>query len=139
MGGKGRTFHVDPSELCWFWLEKMAKECEPYMKIDEIYYLIPGKSLYERLRRVYNDKEVLEMTNIIGANRFIDLYVVHGIDEPRFVPLIGALRQETLKKKAQQPHKRKLTPRRPPFKANPTKQTTNTGKTSPTKRPENLS
>ena len=50
------------------------------MKIDEIYYLIPCKSLDEELRRVYNDKEVLELTNIVVANRFIDFYVLHGVD-----------------------------------------------------------
>ena len=33
LGGKGRTFHVDPDELCWFWLEELAKECGPYMKL----------------------------------------------------------------------------------------------------------
>ena len=62
----------------------------PYMKIDEIYYLILGKSLDEGLKRVYNDKEVLEMTDIVAKNRFIYLYVVHGVDEPKFVPLISA-------------------------------------------------
>ena len=29
------------------------------MKIEEVYYLIPGKSLDEGLMRVYDDKEVL--------------------------------------------------------------------------------
>ena len=90
LGGKGRTFHVDLDELCWFWLKELAEECGPYMKIDEIYYLIPSKSLDEGLRRVYNDKDVLEMTDIVAANMFIDLYVVHEVDEPKFVPLIGA-------------------------------------------------
>ena len=85
----------------------MAKKCGPYVKIDEIYYLIPGKSLDEGLRRVYNDKEVLEMIDIVVANRFIDLYVLHGVDEPEIVPMIdanipvdGASMQETSKNKA---------------------------------------
>ena len=60
------------------------------MKIDEIYYLIPGKSLDEGLRRVYNAKEVLEMIDIVVANRFINLYVLHGVDEPEIVPMIYA-------------------------------------------------
>ena len=94
---------------------------ESYMKIDEIYYLIPGKSLDEGLRRVYNDKKVLEMTNIVATNRFIDLYVVHEVDEPKFVPLIGASGKESPKKKAQQPLKRKPTHRWPPSKESPTK------------------
>ena len=71
------------------------------MKFEEIYYLILGKSLDEELRKVYNDKEVLEMTNIVAANRFINLYMVHRVDEPKFVPPpIGASGQETPKNKA---------------------------------------
>ena len=50
------------------------------MKIDEIYYLIPSKSLDKGLRRVYNDKEVMEMIDIVVANGFID--------EPKIVPMI---------------------------------------------------
>ena len=75
----------------------MAKKCGPYMKNDEIYYLIPSKRLYEGLRRVH----------IIATNRFIDLYVLHGVDEPKIVTMIdanipadGASMQETPKKKA---------------------------------------
>ena len=46
------------------------------------------------------------MIDIATASRFIDLYAVHGVDEPKLVPLIGSLRRETPKKKAQQPHRR---------------------------------
>ena len=47
LGGEGRTFNGDPHELCWFYLEKLAKKCGPYMKIKELCYLIPVKSLDE--------------------------------------------------------------------------------------------
>ena len=90
------------------------------MKIEEVYYLISSKSLDEGLRRVYDDKDVLQMSEIVLANRCIDLYVLHGVDEPKIVPMIdanipldSASGQGTPKKKAQQ-RKRKLTPRRPP-------------------------
>ena len=43
LGGEDRRFNVDPDELSWFWLEELAKKCGPYMKIKEIYYLIPRK------------------------------------------------------------------------------------------------
>ena len=69
------------------------------MKIDEINYLIPGRSLDKGLKRVYNDKEVLEMADIVAKNMFIDLYVVHGVDEPKFVPLIGALGKKLPKRR----------------------------------------
>ena len=45
LGGENKRFNVDPNELCWSRLEKLAKKCGPYMKIEEIYYLIPIKSL----------------------------------------------------------------------------------------------
>ena len=34
--GEDRRFNVHPHELCWFWLEELAKKCGPYMKIEEI-------------------------------------------------------------------------------------------------------
>ena len=58
LGGEERRFNVDYDELCWFWLEELTKKCGPYMKIEEIYYLIPRKSLEEGLKRVCADKEV---------------------------------------------------------------------------------
>ena len=57
------------------------------------------------------------MSEIVLANRCINLYVLHGVDEPKIVPMIyanilvdGASAQETPKNKSQQP-KRKLTHR----------------------------
>ena len=55
--------------LCWFWLEELTKKCGPYMKIEEVYYLIPSKSLDERLKRVCDDKEVLQISEIVLGNR----------------------------------------------------------------------
>ena len=60
------------------------------MKIEEVYYLNQGKSLDEGLRRVYDDKEVLQMSEIVLRNRCIDLYVLHEVDEPKIVPMIEA-------------------------------------------------
>ena len=62
------------------------------MKIKEIYYLIRIKRLNEGLRRVYDDKEVLQMAEIVLENDCIDLYVLHGVDEPSIVSMIdGAI------------------------------------------------
>ena len=69
----------------------MAKKCGPYMKIEEIYYLIPGQSLEEGLRRVYADKEVLQMVDIVLENGCIDLFFLHGVNEPNIVPMIDTL------------------------------------------------
>ena len=107
LGGEERRFNVDHDELCWLWLEELAKKCGPYMKIEEIYYLISGKSLEDRLRRVYVDKEVLQMAEIVFAYGCIDFYVLHGVDEPNFVPMIDTSAQEA------QQHRRRMTLRRP--------------------------
>ena len=82
---------MDPDELCWFWIEELAKKCGPYMNIKEIYYLILGKSLEDGLRRVYVDKEVLQMAEIVLAYGCIDLYVLHGVNEPNVMSMIYTL------------------------------------------------
>ena len=94
LGDEERRFNVDPDELCWFWLDELAKKCGPYMKIKEIYYLILVKSLENGLRRVYADKEVLHMDEIVLAYGCINLYVLHGVDEPNVVPMIYTSTQE---------------------------------------------
>ena len=77
------------------------------MKIEEVYYLILGQILDEGLRRVYCDKEVLQMSEIVLGNRCIDLYVLHEVYEPKIMPMIeanilldSASSQGTPKKKA---------------------------------------
>ena len=42
------------------------------------------------LRRVYNDKEVLQMSEIVLGNRCIHLYVLHEVDENKILPMIEA-------------------------------------------------
>ncbi|KMT17588.1 hypothetical protein BVRB_2g036860 [Beta vulgaris subsp. vulgaris] len=72
LGGECKTFEVDPDELCWWWIEKLAKKCGGYKKICEVHYLLPGLSLEEGLRRVYDDNEVREMTTVLVKKGFVD-------------------------------------------------------------------
>ncbi|XP_057251345.1 uncharacterized protein LOC109134136 [Beta vulgaris subsp. vulgaris] len=86
VGGDARTFQVDADELCWFYLEELANKCGKYSSISEIYYLTPHcKSFEQGLKRVYNDSEVRIMTELVLKNRFIDCYVVHGVDTAEVV------------------------------------------------------
>ena len=64
------------------------------MKIEEIYYLISGESLEEGLKRVYADKEMLQITEIAFENGYIGLYVLHGVDERNIMPMIDTSSQE---------------------------------------------
>ncbi|KAL2900059.1 Glycine dehydrogenase, partial [Bienertia sinuspersici] len=83
VGGEGRTFLVDVDELCWSFLEQMARKCGAYKKIVKIYYLMPHSTLDEGVKRVYNEKEVLEMAEVVLRHKALDLYVVHGVDVPK--------------------------------------------------------
>ncbi|KAL2906117.1 TOM1-like protein 6, partial [Bienertia sinuspersici] len=85
VGGEGRTFLVDVDELCCWFLEQMARKCGVYKKIVEIYYLMSHSILDEGLRRVYNDKKVLEMAEVVLKHKALDLYVVHGVDVPEVI------------------------------------------------------
>ncbi|CAH9106999.1 unnamed protein product [Cuscuta epithymum] len=88
LNGECKSFDIDPDELCWFWLEELAKKCGSYTRIEEIYYLVPGLPLDNGLRRVYNDREVLEMSEIVLKARSLDLYVVHGLDQAEQVIML---------------------------------------------------
>ncbi|KAL2894560.1 Mediator of RNA polymerase II transcription subunit 13 [Bienertia sinuspersici] len=63
----------------------MARKCGAYKKIVEIYYLMPHSTLDEGLKRVYNDKEGLEMAEVVLKHKALDLYVVHGVDLPEVI------------------------------------------------------
>uniref|UniRef100_A0A803M6I5 PB1-like domain-containing protein n=1 Tax=Chenopodium quinoa TaxID=63459 RepID=A0A803M6I5_CHEQI len=95
MGGKGRTFQVSPDELCYWELLELGTKCGDYIKIAALYYLVPGKSLADGLRKIAGDAEVLEMGEIVMKHRSIDVYVLHSDKElqvsaenpnPEFVP-----------------------------------------------------
>ncbi|KAL2929721.1 Early nodulin-12 [Bienertia sinuspersici] len=78
VGGQAKNYAVDLDELCWFFLKQLAEKCGPYNDVHEILYLTPHCSMDDGLKRVYNDKEVLEMGAIVVENRSIDLFTIHG-------------------------------------------------------------
>ncbi|KAL2937711.1 Collagen alpha-1(XXVII) chain A [Bienertia sinuspersici] len=119
MGGESRTFTVDADELCFWDLEDMGKKCGGYDKILGIFYLVPGLSLYNGLRRVVADKEVLEMGELVRKFRCIEVYVWHRGSLPELEPTDPPTTQtsfqpfsENIKKKPLE----KLKPRKGPTK-----------------------
>lgn len=52
MGEEGRTFTVDPNELCYFDLVELAKKSEQYNKIKGLYFLALGRTLVNGLRKI---------------------------------------------------------------------------------------
>uniref|UniRef100_A0A803L2T9 PB1-like domain-containing protein n=1 Tax=Chenopodium quinoa TaxID=63459 RepID=A0A803L2T9_CHEQI len=83
MCGKGRTFQVSPDELCYWELLELGTKCGDYINIVALYYLVPGKSLADGLRKIAGDAEVLEMGEIVMKHRSIDVYVLHSDKEPQ--------------------------------------------------------
>lgn len=124
-----RTFLVDPEELCWWDLKALALKCGEYIEIHEIYYLLPNSTFEEGSKRVYHDKEVLEMAKIAKVNRGIDLYVVHAKNTQKMLatPTAPLLSPNI----TQQPDICKLTPKKaPPRKSKLTpKESTQSGPT----------
>ncbi|KAL2903319.1 Gag-Pol polyprotein [Bienertia sinuspersici] len=85
VGRTSRTIAVDSDKLGWWDLLEEAKNCGGYSKIDSIQYHIPGQPFESGLRNVYSDTEVREMVALALECRVLNLYVVHGVDEPELV------------------------------------------------------
>ena len=121
VGGFGRTFSVDPNDLCWDFIWELAEKCCLGKKIANVNYLIPGQSLRNGLRKVDDEAEALEMAKLAMENRSLVLYVLHQL--PSSVLVVEAsvgecegppeLTKPTPKLNAQP---KKLTPRRDPSK-----------------------
>ncbi|KAL2942639.1 Protocadherin-1, partial [Bienertia sinuspersici] len=78
VGGKGKTFEVDPDHLCWWFLKELAESCGEYGEIQCIYYLNPNNSLAHGFTKVYDDEEVRRMGEVASKFRSVELYVSHG-------------------------------------------------------------
>ncbi|KAL2906837.1 Protein FAR1-RELATED SEQUENCE 5, partial [Bienertia sinuspersici] len=85
VGGEGKTFKVDPDELCGFDLRQQAKSCGGYGDIEGLYYLVPGMCMNEGLKKVFTDDEVRRMGELTVNTRCIELYVQHGPNSPESV------------------------------------------------------
>ncbi|KAL2925846.1 RNA-directed DNA polymerase from mobile element jockey [Bienertia sinuspersici] len=77
VGGRCRTFHANPDQLCVWHVMDLACKTGGYTEVDSVYYLIKGQSLHDGLRRVEKDASVLEMGQLAMKYRTIDLYVKH--------------------------------------------------------------
>ncbi|KAL2940963.1 Na(+)-translocating NADH-quinone reductase subunit F [Bienertia sinuspersici] len=82
VGGEGKTFEVDPDQLCGFFITDLAKRCGEYADVEGVYYLMPGMSLLEGLVKVFDDDEVRKMVEVGTKNRSIELFVQHGVQAP---------------------------------------------------------
>ena len=74
IGGHCKTLIVDPDKISWFDLEDIV---ENSLGIKFIYYLLPNCMTFgEGLRKITDDKCVMEMAKIGTKYRAMDLYIV---------------------------------------------------------------
>uniref|UniRef100_A0A803LLK9 PB1-like domain-containing protein n=1 Tax=Chenopodium quinoa TaxID=63459 RepID=A0A803LLK9_CHEQI len=76
VGGKGRNFKADTNLLCYWELLEYANKCG-YIAVAGIYYLVPGMSLEDGLRKIDGDEEVLELIKIANTHKRADVYFLH--------------------------------------------------------------
>lgn len=114
LGGQGRTFQVNPDEMCFWGVHELACKSGNYSEVDKVYYKLDGKTLMEGLRCVENDAGVFEMGQLAIKNRSLDVYVKH----------VGMPSPTKLKVTSNSPppnRTQKLTPRRGPKTDVPTR------------------
>ncbi|CAH9134895.1 unnamed protein product [Cuscuta epithymum] len=104
-------FDIDADELCWFWLEELAKKCGDYCTIDAIYYMVPNVTYEEGLRRAYHDDQVRDMITLVLKTKCIDCYVIHGIDVPDLIEAIEYVGPSVGGEIISSNNKNKLTPK----------------------------
>lgn len=113
----GRTFPIDPDEICIWDLIELGRKCGDYTDQVRLFYLVPGMTLSTGLRKVYEDDEVLEMTKLLVQQKFMELYVLHGESDDPLSTNIPMDTDDTASPPfPHQPKAKKLTPRRGPQK-----------------------
>ncbi|KMS99488.1 hypothetical protein BVRB_1g023280 [Beta vulgaris subsp. vulgaris] len=119
MRGMGRIFPIDPDEICIWDLIELCRKCGNYTDQVRLFYLVPGMTLATGLRMVYEDDEVLEMTELLVQKKFIELHVLHGeSDDPLSTNIPMDTDDTPSPPFPHQPKAKKLTPRRDPQKPN---------------------
>ncbi|KAL2942915.1 Biosynthetic peptidoglycan transglycosylase [Bienertia sinuspersici] len=84
-GGVGRNFFVDPDELCYWDLVEFGRKCG-HDNVQGMYYLVPGMSLENDLRKIIGDEEVLQMDEIAVKYRAVEVYLLHSEVGPNLSP-----------------------------------------------------
>ncbi|KAL2928879.1 MutS protein-like protein 5 [Bienertia sinuspersici] len=100
-----------------------------YVSVDTMYYLVPGLSLENGLRKIVGDEEVLQMVEIANKYRAVEVYLVHCDVEPMLSPCEPAAvchttttlepHVQTIEKEVENPStkvnkRKKLTPKKGP-------------------------
>ncbi|XP_014506441.1 acidic leucine-rich nuclear phosphoprotein 32-related protein 1-like [Vigna radiata var. radiata] len=79
IGGEITYWEVDPDKWCYFGIVGSLKHMG-YMEVAELYY-----SVQHVLHKLYDDKGAMNMLNVARYLDKVNLYVVHGVDNPEIV------------------------------------------------------
>ncbi|KAL2942089.1 Proteoglycan 4 [Bienertia sinuspersici] len=99
----------------------LGKKCGEYSGSCDLYYVVPGLSMLEGLRKIVDDRVVLEMGELAKQYRSIDVYMGQSVDgmcltpAAKTTPKDSENETQTEKAKKLTPKKaKKLTPKRGP-------------------------
>ncbi|XP_022642195.1 uncharacterized protein LOC111242577 [Vigna radiata var. radiata] len=79
IGGEITYWEVDPDKWCYFGIVGSLKEMG-YMQVSELYY-----NVQHVLHKLYDDKEAMTMLKVAHYLGKVNLFVVHGVDNPEVV------------------------------------------------------
>ncbi|KAG2400419.1 uncharacterized protein HKW66_Vig0097270 [Vigna angularis] len=79
IGGEIVYWDVDPDKWCYFGVLGSLKDLG-YMEVKELYY-----NIQHVLHKLDDDKEAMNMMKVANYLGKVNLYVVHGVDEPAIV------------------------------------------------------
>uniref|UniRef100_A0A803MV18 PB1-like domain-containing protein n=1 Tax=Chenopodium quinoa TaxID=63459 RepID=A0A803MV18_CHEQI len=86
-GGRGKSKQIDPDFLSFFDIIELAKECcGESNDVAGLYYLLPGLSMTNGLRKVHDDVDVMEVARLGVKYRCVELYVKHRDESPELDP-----------------------------------------------------
>ncbi|KAL2923150.1 Ribosome maturation factor RimP, partial [Bienertia sinuspersici] len=113
-GGVGRNFVVDPDELCYWDSVEFGRKCG-HDNVKGMYYLVPGMSLENGLRKIIGDEEVLQMGEIAVKYRAVEVYLLHSEVEPNLSPCEQPIQKNIVENPPSKVNRRKkLTPKKGP-------------------------
>ena len=80
-GGEVNYYHdMDLDKMSYFEIKGMV-EYHGYTNVSKIYYRHPHKIMETGLTLLDNDKDVMNMLNLIELTGYIEIYVEHMVDE----------------------------------------------------------
>ena len=74
----------DPDKVSFFELMNVCENAG-FMNIRRIFYLIPGRTIGDGLRLVWDDDTTLDMIGYMLDYGVVDIFIDHGIDEPEII------------------------------------------------------